>query len=502
MNQVAIIDDELHIVENLKKALDWNGFHLEIGCAETNPQKALDYILSNPVSIVITDIAMPTLHGLDLIQKIKAAKPYVYVIVLSAYDNFEFARTALRYGAENYLLKPVDPEELSDTISQIMGHIQTREQLNSTYGQAILTFRNTFTEQWVKNLLSSSDFSSRADLLGINLNAQSYTSVIFSCTKMSADVMSRFFELFLQYLPGNYTGNFFFASPVCLVSVLSPATENSEAIEPFISRILLAGQSAGINVFASIGPSVSHYTSVHESYQKAVPYLCLEHANLPYFVYHAADDMNEAAENALASYHHSLGKDLSSLLKLYKVWPTLPLSESLLAIRLKQLCHEPYLLPEKFPELCQELAKFSVVPHNIKGYYDYVLSFLHLSDQLLLQHSQSMYPCVDAVLKMVNELTNQEISLKTMAARLNVSPSYLGMVFHKQTGYYFNDYLTEVRLKKAADLLKHTDLKLKEIVEKTGFSSQPYFTRSFKRFYNVSPLHYRREQKLKSIETL
>jgi len=67
------------------------------------------------------------------------------VIVLSAYNNFEYARTALKYGAENYLLKPIDSDELSDTISQIAGHIQEREQLNSTYGQAMLTFRNAFT---------------------------------------------------------------------------------------------------------------------------------------------------------------------------------------------------------------------------------------------------------------------------------------------------------------------------------------------------------------------
>ena len=145
MYQAVIVDDEPYIVEHLTHAIDWNGFQLEIGYAATSSVKALEYVLANPVSIVITDIAMPDIDGLSLIQRIKEAKPYIYVIVLSAYNNFEYARTALKYGAENYLLKPIDSDELSDTISQIAGHIQEREQLNSTYGQAMLTFRNAFT---------------------------------------------------------------------------------------------------------------------------------------------------------------------------------------------------------------------------------------------------------------------------------------------------------------------------------------------------------------------
>lgn len=99
----------------------------------------------------------------------------------------------------------------------------------------------------------------------------------------------------------------------------------------------------------------------------------------------------------------------------------------------------------------------------------------------------------------MQESDDKDISLKTLALKLNVSPSYLGTIFRRQTGYYFNDYLAEVRLKKAAELLEETDMKIKDIVDKTGFSSQAYFTRTFKRYYNVSPASYRRERSAKKL---
>ena len=107
-----------------------------------------------------------------------------------------------------------------------------------------------------------------------------------------------------------------------------------------------------------------------------------------------------------------------------------------------------------------------------------------------------MYPMVDAVIKTIHEFSDKDISLKTLAFKLNVTPSYLGTVFHQQTGYYFNDYLTDARLKYAAHLLEHTDMKIKDIVDKIGFSSQTYFNRSFKRYFDTSPISYRRDKKI------
>lgn len=499
MYQVAIIDDEPIIVEGLVHAIDWNGFQLEISCAVTDPQAALDHILNNPVSIVITDVSMPGLNGLQLIQRIKEAKPSMYIIVLSAYDNFEYARTALRHGAENYLLKPLDPDELSDTISQITGHLRERDQLNTTYGRAMLTFRNAFTEQWVKNLLTNNELTGRAQLLGINLNAASFTVIIFSCSQSSEVNMSRFFDFFLQYLPGRYAGNFFFETPGRLVGILSPAGTADGGIPALLGQVTQAACASGIRIFAGAGSTVSHFADVHISYRQADSLAFLEYTGLSPVIYEDHPGLAEAASEALMSYDRSKGADVVPLKALYEKYPAFQTSVSLLSQRIGMLCKKEYDLLDKYKELTEYLGTHPLSSGLPDAMQDYVLQFLRKSDRLLDKVQQSMYPCVDAVIKSVHEFSDKDISLKTLAARLKVTPSYLGTVFHQQTGYYFNDYLSEARLKYAAELLEQTDMKIKDIVDKIGFASQTYFNRSFKRYYNTSPVNYRRDKKIKSL---
>ena len=105
-------------------------------------------------------------------------------------------------------------------------------------------------------------------------------------------------------------------------------------------------------------------------------------------------------------------------------------------------------------------------------------------------------PIVESVLSAIEKGDNRDISLKTLAARYKVSPSYLGTIFRQQTGMYFNDALAEARLTQAARLLRETDARVRDIVERTGFSSQTYFNRSFKRRFGLSPLSYRRGEVL------
>ena len=113
---------------------------------------------------------------------------------------------------------------------------------------------------------------------------------------------------------------------------------------------------------------------------------------------------------------------------------------------------------------------------------------------------QAYSPMIDVVIESIHSFSDKDISLKLLANRLNVSPAYLGTVFHQQTGYYFNDYLAEARLKYGAELLLTPNLKIKDIVEKCCFSSQTYFNRSFKRYFGTSPVSYRREKKISSMQ--
>lgn len=120
--------------------------------------------------------------------------------------------------------------------------------------------------------------------------------------------------------------------------------------------------------------------------------------------------------------------------------------------------------------------------------------------QSLRQARDSMqkviHPYVSAAIRKMQDFSDLDLSVKTVAAQMGISPAYLGHLFRQQTGAYFNDYLANIRLEHAERLVATTNLKISEIVEKTGFASQTYFNRIFKRTFGVSPLAYRRQKKV------
>lgn len=119
MYEVLLIDDEIKIINWLKKTIPWEkyGFHVCELC--TGSLQALQYMENHPVDLVITDIRMPGPSGLELIQKLQQCKPNIRTIILSGYNQFEYAQQALKYGVKGFLLKPLDPEELMELLDSI-----------------------------------------------------------------------------------------------------------------------------------------------------------------------------------------------------------------------------------------------------------------------------------------------------------------------------------------------------------------------------------------------
>ena len=494
MFQAVIVDDEPLILEGLLTAIDWEGFNIEIVYSSTNPSQVLDYVLNNPVHLVITDVSMPEMDGLTLTKLIKKSKPSVFVLILSAYNNFEYVRSALRYGAENYLLKPIDKDELSDSLSQIIGILQERAQLSSTYGRTVMTFRNTFTEQWLKNLLPNSDLVTKADLLGINLDVSEFTVVCFSCRSNNEAIMSRFFDFFLHYLPGHFTSLFHFETPLRLVGIISPTSQSEPEVEQFLVPILDNAARNDMPIFASIGPTVNSYTDVPLSYNCARSLTFLEYTKLSHAKANNCAVIKEAVQLVLDEYSPT-NPPIEDIDSLYETFPADRLTNVFLSKRISSFCSNEHELADKFPEVTDLLRSYENTDHR-----NYVLNFLYNTQGTIDKMLQAYSPMIDVVIESIHSFSDKDISLKLLANRLNVSPAYLGTVFHQQTGYYFNDYLAEARLKYGAELLLTTNLKIKDIVEKCCFSSQTYFNRSFKRYFGTSPVSYRREKKICSMQ--
>lgn len=128
MHKLMVVDDEKLILEGVKCILDWESLGVEIVAEATNGKIAIEKFKENPVDIIITDINMPVLTGLDLINEVKNIDPNVSFIVLSGYDEFSYAQKAISLGVDNYILKPIDDVELENTIIKICNKIKEKNE--------------------------------------------------------------------------------------------------------------------------------------------------------------------------------------------------------------------------------------------------------------------------------------------------------------------------------------------------------------------------------------
>lgn len=132
MHKLLIVEDEYMIQAGLKKIIPWAELGVEIVGALDNGLRALQYVRSHEVDIVLLDINMPVMSGLEFVQRAKKEEIDFHFIVLSGYQEFEYAKECIKYGGENYLLKPVDKKELLDTVGAVVKKLDEMQKENTT----------------------------------------------------------------------------------------------------------------------------------------------------------------------------------------------------------------------------------------------------------------------------------------------------------------------------------------------------------------------------------
>lgn len=497
MYQVVFVDDEAFVLEDLKKAIDWFGFNMEIALAATDPLEVLEYMREHPVHLILTDISMPQMMGTELIRRARDVNPSVSILVLSAYDTFDYVRSAMRGGAENYLLKPLDPDELSESISTIAKHLEDRSQISQNFGPSMLTFRSSFVESWCKGSLGEDELITRASMLGVNLQLDNYTVVLFSVTEEYADKMPLLFDAILSAFVGTYICHFYFESPSLFICILS--SPESFNIFRFQNEVERLRPIVDFPFFASVGTTEDNYADVCSSYHTVKKFLLLRYSPHPFlncryllFPLHRQQLIEQNFQEVNEDeYLEQIRKILESLAPERRF--SLLLAVTNWGVSQVENLLTTDLIPPLFADTLSDDRDTEGILASIRTLFGSVRELL--SSQELPQGAAQQY--VKLIMEEVHNFSNKDVSLKTLAARLNMHPSYLGSIFHQQTGYYFNDYLNEERLKYAARLMENGNIRLKDIADMTGFSSQTYFNRQFKKHFNASPNAYRRELKLK-----
>ncbi|MGL5415992.1 MAG: response regulator [Clostridium sp.] len=496
MRRVMLVDDEKLIRDGLKVLIDWENLNLEVTQSAENGQEALKKFKENPVDVVVTDINMPNMTGLEFIKELREINSSVRIVILSGYDEFSYAKKAIAFGVDDYLLKPINEEELEAVLEKIVIDIDKEEKrklLSVDKNKSILELLRGHTEH-LENI---------QDVMNISLNGKSYVAGSITLSR-KGEIVSNIDlrEIFHENNIENYEIAYILERRFLFIKEWNTEVHGKEVMEYFYRLKELLNKKYELDVFIAVGKIVHSIYEINESYREGSSInkymltegnnICLCKDNLKYLdskiktfdlefqkinKYIIEKDFEKSKdyiENIFLRdnltpkdiYDFSIG----IIVMLYKI------SEE---FKIEGENYNRESLSTTIIELCNESTT-----ENIK------LFIIREIEEII----QSMYigvtkysPVIQQIVNYINDKYYEELSLKLLSNKYNINSSYLGQLFIKEVGMSFSDYLNNVKNSRAKELLLTTNMKINDIAKKVGFVDTSYFYRKFKKYYGVSP---------------
>ncbi|WP_120461685.1 response regulator transcription factor [Paenibacillus aceti] len=511
MKKVFFVDDEPLIAQGLSSITDWHNYGIEIAGSANDGETALQRIKEEPVDLLITDIMMPRMNGLELIRRVKQIHPRTRFIVLSGYEEFEYVKVGITLGIENYILKPINIDELESTIRHIRGDWE-REELNMfRYEEDWRVLRSNILQRWVLGEIEGQEFKHRAELLGIPLNYKYVQALVYRIISQEKPI-SRLYRLHgLSEECGVIAREAISAEDevICfpdadedlvMLYVSNDPEHEQHVLENVPATAKRISELTGLSVWAVSSALSSDFQGVQDSYKQAKQmfqrYLVSGEDKIIYM----SPSFIEAEERRPVVWDQ---EEYIKLLIEGKPEPVVEFIESVLpgafqssviqrsdclnmAIQLMLSAKDMEDRPD-YSEVFAALARIN----TLHGLIQHVISVVQrsLANRENVQQEYSGHVAI--LIDQVKEHYAEELSLKTLSQKLDMHPNYLGQLFQQEVGLSFSDYVNQYRIEKATQLLIHTDQKTAEIAASVGYIDTSYFYRQFKKYAGVSPTELR-----------
>jgi len=511
MMNVFIADDEAAIREGLKFIIDWRGLGFEVCGEASNGEDALHGILELNPDLVLLDIRMPRLQGTEIVKAAREQKFKGRFIILSGFSDFKYAQTAIRYGVDFYLVKPIDDKELAEAVTSVSDMIKKEKLMTNAMKQYNEEAKRSMLLDIIKNI---GDFLTR-DLDQMNISASVYQIVIYKNYNQGAfNLAYRFSDLLKLANTGNDSFEIINIDQTDVILL-----KGSFALERFrdFLRHYEYGPQKGSpldSLFLTYGRPVSKLENIHYSYEDAANLLnrrffcepnqhVVGYEQLPDFEsisYKINADETRKYCDRLSEYiqgHNQkmLVETLSSLEKnLY--YSTAGISDIKLFLtdiylQIKQITNHIYCtLDIPFP------TNASIIDLIENKYYLHEIILLFSEQFKIIANaigSASSENVIDDVLSYINQNYRDNIKLDTIAPLFGYNSSYLGKIFNKKMGESFNSYIDHVRIENSKMLLLQNNMKVYEIAEYLGYKSVDYFHKKFKKYVGVSPVEFKKK---------
>jgi len=518
--KVFFVEDEIVTREGIRDNVDWkvNGFEF---CGEAaDGEMALPLIQTTRPDVLITDIKMPFMDGLQLCKIVRERMPWVKIIILSGHDEFEYAQKAIELGVTEYLLKPVTAHNMQHALKKIAVQIdqerKEQEILNKLHEQveenrAVL--RERLLLKLVVGAVSPTDAIEKGQELGLDLIARYYLVVILKIEL--GDRSEQFDYDEYQHAQNVITGLVEKNPDIFLIKkdwgdlILIMKGSTSEYLEDerdfLLEEINREVAKTRYQLTIGLGTSQKRIADICRSFAEALvniqnpagenktgSNLAVEQAELLKVDKSAVDNylrsgVKDEFNDFFNTFVHPLGKTAlkSNLIKNY-IFVDFVLATAKLVNELGGEIDK--IIPE-LNSIESTLAKIDSVEQLRDQAYQILSIGLAFRDSQPNGQYKSLIRQAKEYLE--QHFTDPELALNEVAAHVNLSASHFSVVFSQETDQTFKEYLTEIRLNKAKELLRMTSLRSADIAYQVGYNDPHYFSSVFKKNTGLSPIEFR-----------
>ena len=549
MLKIFLAEDEVVVRETIKRMIPWEELGFELVGEAADGEMALPLLIRQQPDLLITDIKMPFMDGLTLARLAKKEIPGLKVVILSGYDDFNYAKQAIGIGVEDYLLKPITKNALIERLSEIRSryeHEKTQKEYYEKFQREMQAYEKNSSRDFFEALVGGSmdmmEVYKRAEKLGLDIVAEAYNVLIFTmnCDEDFSGQRDEYssweaesLELLENFFAGHSSAMLFrsniFSYGVLLKGQRETIEENTRACVDEIRKIL-SRQDGRREWFLAVGQSVDRLSQIQKSYHtasRAFSQRYLYDENILYYdemetmehpggqaetednAYLQKVDVNalnpailqkflsnglqEETENFVKDYFYAIGQEpMESLV--FRNYVILNVRFSVISFIKGLGCDTNEMESADTEEVLAESGK------NMESAIAYAKKMISQAIEIRDQNSGNKNRSIlkTAVDFIDSHYMDEDISLNTVANVANVSSNHFSALFSQNMGQTFIEYLTTLRMNKAKELLRCTGMRSSEIAGEIGYKDAHYFSYLFKKTQGMTPSDYRKAREDKA----
>lgn len=543
MLKTFLVEDEVVIREMIKKMIPWEQYGFELAGEASDGEMALPLILKSKPDLLITDIKMPFMDGLTLCKLVKKELPNIKIVILSGYDDFNYAKQAISIGVEDYLLKPITKNAFIERLQEIHDryeHERTQMEYYEKFRLEMQEYERNASRDFFESLVRA-DFNleeiyQRADKLNLDIVAEAYNILIFSpdisdsssnlsegYSDWEAEVHKKIENYFLSHPVAMLFRHQVFSYAILVKGQRDSIEENTKECVEAVQKIM-EESSKNADWFVAVGEEADRLSKIKQSYHTATRAYAFRYLYDGHILYYSmleqarensadsskteavqlksvnvnalspeilqkflSSGLEEEVDSFVHDYFHAIGQEpMESLV--FRNYVVLNIRFSVMSFLKKMGYDDTELSKEETDDIVEKTSQSTEASI---AYAEKILkrAIVIRDENAGNQNRNVLKQAVDFI---DGHYMDEEISLNKVAHVANVSANHFSALFSQNMGQTFIEYLTSLRMSKAKELLRCTSKRSSEIAGEVGYKDAHYFSYLFKKTQRMTPSEYRK----------